>query len=151
MTYPEYAKMAEAAGKPHATCHRCGSDNGLALVLMDATSANWAKIVCLDCGGLHVDWARKPANLTKTNRKHSGANLLDVIRTQYADGEPLYCLICLRDERYLTNTWMEAHHILNHSDSGSDLAENLMPLCRECHQLVTWRRASLKKEEGSKP
>lgn len=38
--------------------------------------------------------------------------------------------------------WTELHHIVNRSHAGDDIAENLAPLCSECHRLIEARDTS---------
>lgn len=37
------------------------------------------------------------------------------------------CRVCGRDE------WIDLHHLIPRSVGGSDVAENLIPLCHRCH------------------
>ena len=130
------------------TCKHCGTPDALELQLM-ADGPHYARITCNDCGAF-ITWAPKPTTRPK-NTDGRKANLLNTIRHAWND-EPLYCLICLRDERTLpTNTWLEAHHILEHADGGTDHPTNLQPLCNECHALIHWRRRTTNGEQINKP
>ena len=35
--------------------------------------------------------------------------------------------------------YLELHHLVSRQDHGDDVADNLVPLCRECHRSVTER------------
>lgn len=130
------------------TCQTCGETNGLYPQVM-ATGPHYARLVCANCDDRFVTWLRKPD--TRPKRDGKSTRLLRIIHEAWAD-EPLYCLICLRDERTLpTGTWMEAHHVLEHTDAGADVAANLQPLCNECHSLVHWRRRTTHGEQIGKP
>lgn len=122
-------------------CPTCETAAGLRIVLMDA-GPHYAKVVCDDCRERFVTWVSKP-DKPKGKRDGRSKELLAVIRAD-RDGEPLYCEVCLRDERLLpVGTWMEAHHVLEHQDGGLNTARNLMPVCNECHSLIHWRRRTV--------
>lgn len=121
-----------------ATCPECGTADALRLVLMES-GPHHAKIVCDNCNERFVTWAAK-TNKPPTRRDGRRKDLLNVIRSD-RDDEPLYCEICLVDERTLpTGVWLEAHHILEHQDGGTDNPRNLMPVCNRCHTLIHWLR-----------
>lgn len=130
-------------------CPECGSDENLRAVIM-ASGKHHAAIVCDNCpdewskydGQRFVTWGPKPgARPARRDGKSTG--LLDAIRA--STNGPVFCLICLRDERELTTagTWMEAHHIVEHQNGGTDHPANLQPLCKDCHSLVHWRRRDI--------
>lgn len=52
-------------------------------------------------------------------------------RAQVLREQPL-CVRCL--ERGRVREAEETHHIIPRSEGGPDTADNLLPLCRECHQ-----------------
>lgn len=118
-------------------CNQCGRNDALFLRLT-VGGQHYARIECTACADAFVTWAPKPTARPKpVDRRKSQ---LDALRAHY-DPEPLYCLICLRDERtFPTGVWLEAHHILEHQDGGTDHPANLQALCNECHTLVHWRR-----------
>lgn len=138
-------------------CPKCGSFDALREVLV-VDGPQHAAIVCDNCpnqwsrfdGQSFVMWGPKPANIQPSKPKRRDSGLLHALRAAWGD-EPLYCLICLRDERYLDGTHMEAHHVLEHQDGGSDHPDNLQPLCRECHELIHWRRKSVHGAQVAKP
>lgn len=127
-------------------CPRCGETRDLRLIILEG-GMHYGKIVCDACDEHFVTWAPKP---DKPKRTRPPGNHLATIKAAW-DGEPLYCTICLRDERYLpTNAWMEAHHVLEYQDGGTDSPTNLIPVCNECHQLVHWRRRTVHGEQVGK-
>lgn len=132
------AHLASLIQERALACPRCKTADALDLILM-AAGMHYGKVVCVACDSAFVTWAPKPtARPTPKDGRKKG--LLDALRAHY-DPEPLFCLICLVDERFMpTNTWMEAHHIVEYADAGSDHPSNLMPLCNECHAFVGWRR-----------
>lgn len=142
-----YLDQLREAGKLQA-CPECNSMDAVRPVLLDS-GPHHAALVCDACPDEWSKYDRQrfirflppPKNLTgRPKRGKASTNLLPIVRDAQ-DGEPLYCLICLRDERFLPEgVWMEAHHILEHQDGGTDHAANLMPLCNQCHSLVHWRR-----------
>jgi hypothetical protein len=122
-------------------CPDCGSATGLRIVLMDR-GPHYAKVICDDCRERFVTWVGKP-DKPKAKRDGRSKELLAIIRAD-REGEPLYCEVCLRDERDLpAGAWMEAHHVLEYQDGGSDSPRNLTPVCNECHQLIHWRRRTV--------
>lgn len=142
MTYLDEL-IAEGGVRP---CPDCGRRDALRLVLMN-NGMHYAKIVCDACNERHVTWAPKP---DRPKKPRPSKDHLATLKAAW-EGEPLYCTVCLRDERYLpTGVWMEAHHILEHQDAGTDAAGNLIPLCNECHQLVHWRRKTVHGEQVGK-
>lgn len=133
------------AGRVRA-CVECGETRDLRLVLMDG-GMHYGKVVCDACDGRFVTWAPKP---DRPKRSRPSANHLATLKAAW-EGEPLYCYVCLRDERFLpTGVWMEAHHVLEHQDGGTDTPGNLIPLCNECHQLVHWRRKAVHGQQVGK-
>lgn len=122
-------------------CKTCNSTDGLRIILMDS-GMHHGKIVCDHCNERFNTWAPKPDTQPR-KRDGKSTHLLGIIRDAWAD-EPLYCEMCLRDERTLPNTvWMEAHHVVEHQDGGADTLANLKPLCNECHALTHWRRKTV--------
>lgn len=121
-------------------CTACDQTDALRIVLMDKGPA-WGKIVCDHCDKRYVRWAPKP-DKKRPKRDGKSVRLLNIVREAW-DYEPLYCELCLRDERDLPDgVWMEAHHVIEHTDLGLDTAANLRPLCNHCHSLThTIRRA----------
>lgn len=127
-------------------CGRCGEANGLTIHLM-AEGSHWGKVVCLNCDEAFVTWAPKPDKPRKP-RDGRSKRLLSIIREAW-NGEPLYCELCLRDEReFPKGVWMEAHHIIEHQDGGHDVIENLRPYCNSCHSKVHLIRASYRPYGG---
>lgn len=121
-------------------CPECGDTTGLRIIR--ATGMHFGKIVCDNCNERFNTWAPKP-DAKPRKRDGRSTHLLGIIREAWGD-EPLYCEICLRDERDLPeNTWMEAHHVVEHQDGGADTPENLRPVCNECHALIHWRRKTV--------
>lgn len=137
-------RITEGRVKP---CRSCNETGGLYPIATEGMHA--AKIVCVYCDDRFHGWLPKPASRPK--RDGNSTRLLNLVR-EARDGEPLYCDICLRDERWLPKgVWMEAHHIVEHQDAGNDTVANLQPLCNECHALVHWRRRTVAGEQVAKP
>jgi 5-methylcytosine-specific restriction endonuclease McrA len=42
------------------------------------------------------------------------------------------CRVCLDRSPYL----LELHHLVSREDHGNDVADNLVPLCRPCHEAI---------------
>lgn len=121
-------------------CRACDQTDGLRIIR--ATGMHFGKIVCDHCDELFNTWAPKP-DARPRKRDGRSTHLLGIIREAWGD-EPLYCEICLRDERELPEgVWMEAHHVVEHQDGGADTPANLRPVCNECHGLIHWRRKTV--------
>lgn len=132
------AYLADLIAARDLRCKHCGANDALFLRLMN-DGQHYGRIECTACDDAFVTWAPKPAN-TRPRATDRRKSQLDALRAHY-NPEPLYCLICLRDERlFPTGVWLEAHHVLEHQDGGSDHPSNLQALCNECHALVHWRR-----------
>lgn len=137
MSLDDHLATLITAGKVRP-CARCQETNGLTIQIM-ASGMHWGQVVCLNCDEAFVTWAARP---DKVRRPRDGRSkrLLDVIRGAW-EGEPLYCEMCLWDERDpIKGVWMEAHHVLEVQDGGHDHINNLRPLCNHCHALVHWLR-----------
>lgn len=39
--------------------------------------------------------------------------------------------------------YVEFHHVVSRADGGDDVADNIVPLCRECHACITGRNLVL--------
>lgn len=128
-------------------CRQCGETNGLRIIRVDGM--HYGKVVCDNCHELFNTWAPKPD--AKPNKRDGRSTQLLALIRQAWSGEPLYCEICLRDERTLPEgTWMEAHHVIEHQDGGADTIANLHALCNECHALVHWRRRTVRGPQVTK-
>lgn len=131
------AYLADLIAARDIRCNHCGRNDALFLRLTDG-GQHYGRIECVACNDAFVTWAPKPT--TRPRPIDRRKSQLDAIRSHHHP-EPLYCLICLRDERELpAGTWLEAHHIVEHQDGGTDDITNLQALCNECHSLVHWRR-----------
>jgi hypothetical protein len=141
----QLATLVEERG---VRCPKCHRSDALDIHLM-AEGMHYAKVICVACDDAFVTWAPKPTTkpVPKDGRKK---RLLETLRAYY-DPEPLYCLMCLGDERtFPEGVWLEAHHILEHQDGGTDDPINLQPLCNECHSLVHWRRRTTRTPQVGK-
>jgi hypothetical protein len=147
MTLDEHLANHITLGRIKA-CHSCGDTANLYAAIMDA-GPHYAKVVCAACNDAFAGWLPKP-DRARPKRDGRSLHLLRVIRAAWGD-EPLYCLVCLRDERSLPErAWMEAHHVIENQDAGADVAENLQPVCNECHTLIHWRRRTVAGEQVGK-
>ena len=134
------AYLADLVAARDIRCKRCGQNDALFLRLTQ-DGPHYGRIECVACNDAFVDWAPRPTPRPKQQDRRKSQ--LDALRAHYHP-EPLYCMVCLRDERtFPAGVWLEAHHILEHQDGGTNDITNLQALCNECHSLVHWRRKTV--------
>lgn len=113
-----------------AECRRCGSVD-LAQTVMEH-GQHYARLDCNACG-CFVKWLPKP-DADKIKRPAAHRNLVHA----YSNG---YCEMCLRREADLPkNETLEAQHIREYADGGSQERNNIWIVCTGCHKLIHWRR-----------
>jgi 5-methylcytosine-specific restriction endonuclease McrA len=63
------------------------------------------------------------------------------------------CRVCGSVENGRMETRIQLHHLVPRSRGGDDQAENIVPLCQRCHELVTIRdpQAILQLAENMQP
>jgi 5-methylcytosine-specific restriction endonuclease McrA len=114
-------------------CPECG--RGLAFTARPDTQ-HWGEIRCPEHGHR---WIPKPDAARKTKRKTN----FDLISSlpEYMQG---YCWACLREKQLLRSlrpsVSLQVHHIVEVKNGGTDVRDNLMLLCAECHAEVHRRR-----------
>lgn len=113
------------------TCRKCGSSN------VDPEWREDRQQYATRCGDCQAfTWQPKdPENKYRRESKH-----LDLVKKKGLD----YCEICLRkkDEIPPPGT-LEAHHIVEYKDGGSDNLENILIACTACHKLIHHQRTYL--------
>ena len=60
----------------------------------------------------------------------------------YCDNEPIVCEWCCREQA------VDIHHIVYKSKGGKDTIENLIGLCRNCHELAHKKKISKEDLQG---
>jgi 5-methylcytosine-specific restriction endonuclease McrA len=80
-----------------------------------------------------VEWLPKPDN----ERVRRPASQRDLVR-KYSKG---YCEICLILEPYIPKgEELEAQHIIEYQDGGTNDRENIQIVCTRCHRMIHWMR-----------
>ena len=89
---------------------------------------HYGKEECLSCGKF-IRWIQNPekakyrSSTTKCKIKYD------------------FCKICLRTKKELgCNETLEAHHIIELTEGGDDIPENIMVVCTACHKFINWIR-----------
>lgn len=94
---------------------------------------HWAKVVCPN--GHYVAWLQKPeGDRSKYRRPVACKDLV----AKYSAG---YCELCLRkaEDLPLPQT-LEAQHIIEFADGGTEERANIWIVCTACHRLIHWQR-----------
>lgn len=90
------------------------------------------KEVCNGCGKF-LRWIPKPDN-EKVRRP---AKHRDLVK-KYSKG---FCELCLKSEVELPNgQGLEAQHVIEFQDGGTEGRENIWIVCTACHKLIHWMR-----------
>ena len=93
---------------------------------------HYAKIVCSICAAF-VKWAPKP-DADKAKRPAAHRELV----TRYGGS---VCAMCGRKAAALIlPDVLEAHHIAEYADGGTDDEANIVILCTACHKFAHWLR-----------
>ncbi len=107
-------------------CPECGSAN--LVERKKVKGPHYAQVKCKDCKR-HVQWVSKPDS-EKTRRPQAHRDLVK----RYSRG---YCEVCgTRKEDLPAGQAMEANHIIEFKNGGSDERENIQILCTACHKLI---------------
>ena len=80
-----------------------------------------------------------PGPRKRYRRKVASRKQWAAICAEKLDGQQ--CRICGAAYR-----WSELHHLVARAQGGDDVAENMVPLCRGCHDGITRRSAPLLKK-----
>jgi 5-methylcytosine-specific restriction endonuclease McrA len=114
-------------------CRHCG-DQGPHTVDLTTSGVHHAKVTCGGCNRF-LRWLPKPeSDPTKYRRPTSHTNLV----ADYGQG---YCEMCLRKKEDLPpKQTLEAQHVLEFKDGGSNERENIWIVCTACHRMIHWIR-----------
>lgn len=116
-----------------APCPQCG-DGGPHSVEVLTTGVHYAKASCGRCRRFLKFLPKPDDDPTKYKRQKAHLNLVD----QYSNG---YCEMCLRQKGELPKgETLEAQHVIEYQDGGSEKRENIWILCTSCHRMVHWLR-----------
>jgi hypothetical protein len=113
------------------TCKRCGA----ALEFVKTPELpHYGKMVCVnsECGRCAY-WVPKP-DQDKARRPAAHRDLVKA----FSRG---YCELCLtREDQLRGGRVLEAHHVVEFTDGGSNERDNILIVCTGCHRLVHWLR-----------
>lgn len=119
--------------RPLEKCRSCGYD-GPQNVTLETSGHHYARIKCAECNAF-MRWMAKPVDdPTKYKRQKKHTGLVD----KYGQG---FCEMCLRNEDALPKGQsLEAQHVQEYQDGGSEKRENIWIICTACHKLIHWVR-----------
>lgn len=114
-------------------CRFCQSPGPHQIEIMQG-GVHHGKIRCRQCSNF-LGWLPKPdSDKTKYKRPAQHRGLVEA----YSQG---FCEMCLREKDRLSyGQTLEAHHVKEFQDGGSNERSNLWILCTSCHRLVNWVR-----------
>lgn len=115
------------------TCRHC-KDAGPHKIELMQNSIHHAKLSCGSCGRM-LRWLPKPdSDPTKYKRPTAHRDLV----ADYSRG---FCEMCLVPKAQLPKgQTLEAQHVIEFQDGGSNERENIWILCTGCHRFVHWVR-----------
>jgi len=114
--------------KPCIRC-KCGE---VAIVPGIYPGGHYAKVVCAGCDRF-VKWQSKPVE-KKDPRKRANKNLV-------ADLGHGFCEMCRRTKEALPLPQvLEAHHVIQVAEGGTDDHGNIWIICTHCHRLIHLQR-----------
>jgi hypothetical protein len=115
------------------TCRHCKT-NADHPVTLTPEKIHYGRVDCGTCGRL-LRWLPKPdGEPSKYKRQAAHRNLV----ADYGRG---FCELCLRKVGELPpRQTLEAQHVIEYQDEGSNKRENIWILCTACHKLVHWMR-----------
>jgi 5-methylcytosine-specific restriction endonuclease McrA len=123
--------MCEQCVRPIEKCGRCGHE-GLQLIGPGHKCGHHASVRCAECNSF-MRWLTKPDG-DKVKRPAKHRNLV----TKYSKG---FCEMCLRNEGDLpTGQVLEAQHVQEYANGGSEDRENIWIVCTGCHKFIHWIR-----------
>ncbi len=109
-------------------CGSCGPH----IVEIKTEGVHHAAVICIQCRR-HVAWMSKP-DQDKAKRPAAHTDLVK----RFSKG---YCEMCfITKENLPKGEALEAQHVIEFQDGGSNERENIWILCTACHKLVHWRR-----------
>jgi len=116
---------------PDATkvCRFCQSA-GPHRITLRTTGVHYADMHCANCGK-HLGFPSKPdSDRTKYKRPQQHRDLV------LAYGKD-FCEMCLRGiNEFPKGTTLNAHHVIEFKDSGSNKRENVWIICTACHAMI---------------
>lgn len=121
------------SAKPYiAVCPHCGHDGEHHFALRPA-GVHYADARCSKCNG-HWFPPKPESDPTKYRRPAQHRDLVE----KYGEG---FCEMCLRAKGDLPNgQTLEAQHVKEYRDGGSETRENIWIVCTACHKLIHWIR-----------
>lgn len=114
-------------------CKRCGSMKEFTETLRP-TGQHYSDLKCSDCGAWN-DFGTKPLDdPTKYKRPNAHRDLVK----KYGRGVCEMC--CQKQEQLPKGQTLEAQHVVEYADGGSEDRENIWIVCTGCHRLIHWVR-----------
>lgn len=115
------------------TCRNC-KHPGPHTVEVQTSGVHYAKIECINCRRF-IRWLSKPeSDPTKYKRPNAHKDLV----SKFSNG---FCEMCLRDQNNLPKgQTLEAQHVIEFQDGGSEKRENIWIVCTACHRWIHWIR-----------
>lgn len=115
------------------TCRHC-QHPGPHVVEVQTTGVHHAKVECAKCRRF-LRWLSKPdSDPTKYKRPQTHRDLV----SKFSNG---FCEMCLRDKNELPKgQTLEAQHVIEFQDGGSEKRENIWIVCTACHRIIHWLR-----------
>lgn len=108
-------------------CPSCGSVAEPVLQL-EATGLHYARLVCGGCKR-YIKFVGKPDEL-KVKRPAIHRDLVE----KYSKG---YCELCLRRKEELRKgQTLEAQHVIEFKDGGTEVRDNIWVVCTPCHKFI---------------
>lgn len=114
-------------------CRFCNADGPHQMTLR-TTGVHYADLKCRQCGK-HLGFPKKPdSDQTKYRRPQQHQNLV------IAYGKD-FCEMCLRHvSEFPKGTTLEAQHVIEYQDGGTNKRENIWIVCTACHRMIHWIR-----------
>lgn len=118
-------------------CRFCGHPGGQHTIEFMTSGVHSSKVLCGGCGrGLGFD-PKPETDATKYKRPASHTDLVK----KYSKG---FCEMCLTPKDILPRgQTLEAQHVVEYQDGGTEDRENIWIVCTGCHRLIHWRRTYL--------
>lgn len=118
------------------SCQTCES-RGPHVEVPETNGVHHARLVCGNCHKF-IRWVPKP----KTDKRKRPTAHGDLVH-KYSTG---ICEMChtLEDELFKGDT-LEAHHVKEYIDEGSNTRENIWIVCTTCHDEIDRRRRQTKR------
>ncbi len=114
-------------------CPHCATDTEQEVRVRES-GKHYADAICCDCGK-HAGFPPKPDS-DPTKYKRPSAHK-DLVR-KYSKG---FCEMCLCKANDLPKgQTLEAQHVQEFQDGGSERRENIWIICTGCHRLIHWVR-----------